>query len=258
MKRILSSFVAAATLAVLAACASTGDACNSKLNEPVPGADQDPGYQKVTTPALSQNFVQRIAEKKQQAEREGKDIKFVMVGDSITHFWEQAGKSVMDAEFTQYHPLDLGFAGDRTQNCLYVIEKTDIFSKIDPQLVMLLIGVNNFGWNQGGPVATAEGIRLCVKAIQEKAPNAKILLLGIFPAGNTPNDQNRPKIAATNEIIKGFADNKTVFYEDLGPKFLTPTGVLERDIMADFLHPTAKGYQIWADAIRPYLEKYCK
>ena len=258
MKRILSSFVAAATLAVLAACASSGDACNSKLYEPVPGADQDPGYAKVTTPALSQNFVQRIAEKKQQAEKEGKDIKLVLVGDSITHFWEQAGKSVMDAEFAKYHPLDLGFAGDRTQNCLYVIEKTDIFSKIDPQLVMLLIGVNNFGWNQGGPVATAEGIRLCVKAIQEKAPNAKILLLGIFPAGNTPNDQNRPKIAATNEIIKGFADNKTVFYEDLGPKFLTPTGILERDIMADFLHPTAKGYQIWADAIRPYLEKYCK
>ena len=68
MKRILSSFVAAAVLTVLAACASTGDACNSKLNEPVPGADQDPGYQKVTTPALSQNFVQRIAEKKQQAD----------------------------------------------------------------------------------------------------------------------------------------------------------------------------------------------
>ena len=239
MKHILSLFAAAAAALLLAACASEPEVI-STLNTPVPGAEQDFGYTRVTTPELSRNYVQRIQEKTQQAEREGKDIKFVMVGDSITHFWENAGKSVMDAEFAQYHPLDLGFAGDRTQNCLYVIEKTDIFSKIDPKLVMLLIGVNNFGWNQGGPIATAEGIRLCVKAIQEKAPNAKILLL------------------ATNEIIKGFADNKTVFYEDLGPKFLTPTGILERDIMADFLHPTAKGYQIWADAIRPYVEKYCK
>ena len=256
MKHFLSLLAAAAVMA-FAACESTPETV-STLNQQVPGAEQDFGYQRVTTPELSRNYVQRIQEKLDQATREGKDIKFVMVGDSITHFWEQAGKSVMDAEFAKYHPLDLGFAGDRTQNCLYVIEKTDIFSKIDPQLVMLLIGVNNFGWNQGGPIATAEGIRLCTLAIKEKAPNAKILLLGIFPAGNTPNDQNRPKIAATNEIIKSFADNKTVFYEDLGPKFLTPTGILERDIMADFLHPTAKGYQIWADAIRPYVEKYCK
>ena len=257
MKHILTFFAAAAAALLLAACATEPEAV-STLNTPVPGAEQDFGYQRVTTPELSRNYVQRIQEKTAQAEKEGKDIKFVMVGDSITHFWEQAGKEVMDANFAKYHPLDLGFAGDRTQNCLYVIEKTDIFSKIDPQLVMLLIGVNNFGWRQADVKATAEGIRLCVLALKEKAPNARILLLGIFPTGNTPDDQNRPKIAATNEIIKGFADNKTVFYEDLGPKFLTPTGVLERDIMGDFLHPTAKGYQIWADAIRPYVEKYCK
>ena len=257
MKHIFSFFAAAAAALLLAACATEPEAV-STLNTPVPGAEQDFGYQRVTTPELSRNYVQRIQEKSAQAEKEGKDIKFVMVGDSITHFWENAGKSVMDAEFAQYHPLDLGFAGDRTQNCLYVIKETDIFSKIDPQLVMLLIGVNNFGWRQADVNGTAEGIRLCVKALKEKAPNARILLLGIFPAGNTPNDQNRPKIAATNEIIKSFADNKTVFYEDLGPKFLTPAGNIERDIMADFLHPTAKGYQIWADAIRPYVEKYCK
>ena len=256
------SFLAAAAMLAFAACESTSETV-STLNTPVPGAEQDFGYQHVTTPELSQNYVQRIQEKTAQAEREGKDIKFVMVGDSITHFWEggffgnKGGRDVIK-QFDEYQPLTLGFSGDRTQTCLYVIEKTDVFSKIDPKLVMLLIGVNNFGWNQGGPIATAEGIRQCVLAIREKAPNAKILLLGIFPAGETPNDQNRPKIAATNEIIKGFADNKTVFYEDLGPKFLTPTGVIERDIMADFLHPTEKGYQIWADAIRPYLEKYCK
>ena len=232
--------------------------CESPLGKTVLGAEEDFGYQLVTTPQLSQNYVQRIQEKTAQAEKEGKDIKFVMVGDSITHFWEQAGSEVYNANYAKYHPLNLGFAGDRTQNILYVIEKTDIFSKIDPQLVMLLIGVNNFGWNQGGPIATADGIRLCVRALKKKAPNAKILLLGIFPSGNTPNDQNRAKISATNEIIRKFADNETIFYEDLGPKFLTKDGILERDIMADFLHPTAKGYQIWADAIRPYVEKYCK
>ncbi len=251
MKYFFSFFAVAAVALLLALGVHT-------LDTSVSGGKWEFSYIRVSTPELNRKHIQRIQEKTAQAEKEGKDIKFVMVGDSIIHFWEKTGKDVMDIEFAQYHPLNLGFSSDRTQNCLYVIEKTDIFSKIDPQLVMLLIGVNNLKSKQDAPAATAEGIRLCVNAIREKAPNARILLLGIFPAGNTPNDQNRPKIAATNEIIKDFADNKTVFYEDLGPKFLTPTGVLERDIMADFLHPTAKGYQIWADAIRPYLEKYCK
>jgi N-acetylglucosamine-6-sulfatase len=35
---------------------------------------------------------------------------------------------------------------------------------------------------------------------------------------------------------------------DIGDKFLTPDGTLTTEIMADGLHPTAKGYQIWADA----------
>jgi lysophospholipase L1-like esterase len=34
-----------------------------------------------------------------------------------------------------------------------------------------------------------------------------------------------------------------------GDKFLTADGTLTREIMANGLHPTAKGYQIWADAI---------
>ena len=230
----------------------------STLNTPVPGAEQDFGYRCVITPELNDSYRQRIQEKEQQAEREGKDIKFVMVGDSITHYWEDIGKQIMNAHFTKYHPLNLGFAGDYTQNILFVIKNTSIFSRIDPKLVTLLIGVNNLGGHQSNVKGTAEGIRHCLLAIREKAPNATILLFGIFPVGHKPDAPARALIAATNEIIKGFADNKTVFYEDIGPKFLTPAGVLEREIMIDFLHPTDKGYKIWAKAIKPYVKKYCK
>ncbi len=260
MKRILSSFVAAAVLAVLAACASSGDACNSKLYEPVPGADQDPGYQKVTTPALSQNFVQRIAEKKNQAQTQGKNIQLVLVGDSITHFWEGGffgggGQGVYQKELSKYTPLNLGFSGDRTENILHVIKNTGIFELIDPKVVTLMIGTNNFGMHEAEPVATAEAIRLCVLALKEKAPNAKILLYGIFPRGDGLGD----KCAATNAIIKDFADNKTVFYEDLTPKFTDENGNLIQGVMGfDRLHPAEKGYQIWAESIKAFADQYTK
>jgi beta-glucosidase len=59
----------------------------------------------------------------------------------------------------------------------------------------------------------------------------------------------------TNAIIKGFADNKTVFFMDIGPKFLEPDGTLSKDIMPDLLHPNAKGYEIWAEAIAPKVKE---
>ena len=45
-------------------------------------------------------------------------------------------------------------------------------------------------------------------------------------------------------------------YLDFGDKFLQPDGTLPRDVMPDLLHPNAKGYEIWANAITPVVEKY--
>ena len=61
-------------------------------------------------------------------------------------------------------------------------------------------------------------------------------------------------IKAINIGLSQFADNKQVFYMDIGDKFLVD-GLVPTDIMADGLHPTAKGYQIWADAITPTVKK---
>jgi beta-glucosidase len=152
-----------------------------------------------------------------------------------------------------YHPLNLGFSGDRTENILHVVKNTGIFELIDPQLVTVMIGTNNFGMHESEPAATAEAIRLIVLAIKEKAPNAKILLYGIFPRGDGLGD----KCAATNEIIKDFADNKVVFYEDLTPKLTDENGKLIQGVMNfDQLHPAEPGYRIWADSILEFTKNH--
>jgi lysophospholipase L1-like esterase len=61
-------------------------------------------------------------------------------------------------------------------------------------------------------------------------------------------------IKAVNTGLEQFADGKQVFYMDIGDKFLV-NGLVPADIMADGLHPTAKGYQIWADATLPTIKK---
>jgi len=58
-----------------------------------------------------------------------------------------------------------------------------------------------------------------------------------------------------NAIIQKLADNKSVYYLDIGPKFLQPDGTLTRDIMPDLLHLNEKSYRIWAESIEPKVKE---
>ena len=119
---------------------------------------------------------------------------------------------------------------------------------LKPKLVVLMIGTNNSNGSDNTAEEIGEGIKAIVAKLREKLPESKILLLAIFPRGNKPNPQ-REKNAEASKIASQLADDKHVFYLDIGPKFLTADGTLERDIMPDYLHLTPKGYQIWADSI---------
>ena len=88
-------------------------------------------------------------------------------------------------------------------------------------------------------------------------PNAKILLLAIFPR-STPNAPVRAQIAEINKIISRLDDQQHVFYLDIGAKFLDANGVIAQDIMADGLHPTTKGYEIWGEAVKDKLATLMK
>lgn len=199
---------------------------------------------------------ERITQKMNQVEREGNDIRLVLIGDSITHNWENFGKSVCDKEFGRYHPLNLGFSGCRTQHTLWIIEKTNIWKHIQPKLIVLMIGTNNLGSGESGVEATATAIERCVNSLRKQAPQAKILLYGIFPNCRNASHPNRARIAGVNGLIKNLADGKNVFYEDITDKLLEPDGYLSPKIMPDALHPSAEGYKIWAESIKPYAEEY--
>jgi lysophospholipase L1-like esterase len=98
-----------------------------------------------------------------------------------------------------------------------------------------------------------------VKELNQKLPKTKVLLLGIFPRGQKADDPNRARIKAINEELAKLDDGgKSVKYLDIGKKFLEEDGTLPKEIMPDALHPNAKGYQIWADAMQPTLDELMK
>ncbi|MBN2242699.1 MAG: GDSL family lipase [Acidobacteria bacterium] len=190
------------------------------------------------------------------------DIDVLFMGDSITDFWRNtegafAGKPVLDKYFGHLKVANFGIAGDTTQGVLYRLQNGE-GRGFSPRAVMLMIGTNNTGGGFGGAGNTAEeiaeGIGAVVLELQKDFPEAKILLLGVFPRGN-PGDPVRATIARINSIISRLDDGGRVHYLDIGAKFLDAGGNIPADVMSDALHPTTRGYEIWAEAVKEPLAK---
>jgi lysophospholipase L1-like esterase len=122
---------------------------------------------------------------------------------------------------------------------------------------MLMIGTNNLG-NHQSVADTIAGVTCVVKTIHEKVPEAKILLLGVFPRGATPDDHFRGEIKEVNEAISKLNGQDNVTYLDIGSKFLEADGTLPKTIMPDALHPNKKGYMIWGESVQPTLDELMK
>jgi len=178
------------------------------------------------------------------------DVEVLFMGDSITDFWRNetgrfAGKPVLDEYFGDLKIANFGIAGDTTQGVLYRLENGE-GEGFAPEAIMLMIGTNNTRANIAGEIA--EGVGAVVLSLQSHFPQAKILLLGVFPR-STPDSPFRGQIAEINRIISRLDDGKGVFYKDIGEVFLAADGTIPADVMSDGLHPTTKGYRLWAEAV---------
>jgi lysophospholipase L1-like esterase len=216
-----------------------------------------PGVLEVRTPppntAIVPNLAQFFRAKHEQnleVARQG-DVELLLMGDSITDFWRNtdgafAGKRVLDEQFGQWKIGNFGIAGDTTQGVLYRLDNGE-GTGFEPRAVMLMIGTNNTARNTAPEIA--EGIGAIVLNLRNNFPDAKILLLGIFPRSGA-DDPVRATIKEINERIARLHDGKSVHYLDIGAEFLDDQGNIPASVMSDGLHPSTEGYRIWANAVK--------
>jgi lysophospholipase L1-like esterase len=184
-------------------------------------------------------------------------IDLLLDGDSITDFWGQndANKAVFDKYFGTYRTANFAISGDTTQGLLWGLKNGE-GQGYQPKAVMLMIGTNNSG--SATSFEIAEGVGAVVLELRKNFPNAKILLLAIFPRA-VPGDPIRDKLRDANEIIARLDDQKNVFYLDIGAKFLDEKGVfLPGTFRPDNLHPIAGGYEIWGAAVKDKIAQLMK
>ena len=193
------------------------------------------------------------------------NIDLLFVGDSITDLWRRStsanadgpvrGLAVWNEHFAPLNAANFGISGDTTQGVLWRMRNGEL-QGFTAKLIVMMLGTINISRNP--PEEIAEGDRLIVEEFRKQQPQAKVLLLGVFPRSQKPDAPARALIKTLNEKLATIADNEHVFYLDIGSKFLGADGTLSPDIFPDGLHPNEAGYRIWADAILPTVKDLMK
>ncbi|HEY0199277.1 MAG TPA: GDSL-type esterase/lipase family protein [Rhodanobacter sp.] len=185
----------------------------------------------------------------------------VMIGDSITHFWDgppQATRASGTASWQWLYGkrpvLNLGFGWDRTQNVLWRIRQGEL-DGLAPQWVVIHVGTNNLTGTEHArantPAEVAQGVEAVVAEVRQRLPQSKVILMAVMPRGHRADDGLRAPIAETNRLLAArFASDAAVRLLDIGPQLLQPDGALPEALMPDGTHPSEAGYRIWAEALR--------
>jgi alpha-galactosidase len=215
----------------------------------------------VPQPGMEERHEQKVA----LARQHRYDI--LMIGDSITHELENPTfENVWQQFYAPRNTLNLGYAGARTENILWNLTHGELDNQA-PKVVTLLIGTNNAD-DANYPIVhsaekIAEGTAAIVQLLRKKLPEAKILLLRIFPRANVYQNADgsergsAEKRAATDlragELVQSLADGQHVFYLDINAIFRRPDGSIDPLLMPDLLHPSPAGAMAWARAMEPQL-----
>ena len=189
------------------------------------------------------------------AEAKKGNIDLLFIGDSITQAWKSEGRGPWDERFAPLKAANFGLGGDKIEHVLWRLQNGNL-DGIKPKVVVLLIGTNNVGRISSEDIAW--GISAVVREINARLPESKVLLMGLFPRGETPEDKIRIQVKEVNEMISKLDDGKQVFFTDIGAQMLLPNGQISKEYLPDLLHLSGMGYKLWAESIQPKIDKFMK
>jgi len=230
---------------LLIACIAAASAIWAQADKPAPRVDKN-----------SQLAHEQLLEKAKQGR-----IDVYFEGDSITRRWGATDyPQLLDnwkTNFFGWNAADFGWGADRVENILWRLENGEL-DGLHPKVIVLLAGTNNVGSRVPADIDAAvenitKGLQAVLNLIRSKAPDAVIVVTAIFPRNDNPAVM--PEIDRINANLAKMADGRKFRYLNVNDKLAGPDGTLFEGMMNanDKLHPTLKGYQVWADALKPIL-----
>jgi lysophospholipase L1-like esterase len=198
-----------------------------------------------------------IAHQQLLAKAKSGGIDLYFEGDSITRRWGATDYPELLAHWKRtFHGWNAGnfaWGGDGTENILWRLENGEL-DGVDPKVIVLLAGTNNVGREPGDDAKVRDvtrGVKAIIDTCRKKAPAATIVLTAIFPRNDNPAVM--PTITRINANLAKMADGKSIRFLDVNAKLAGPDGTLFEGMTVDKLHLSPKGYEVWAEGLKPIL-----
>ncbi|XP_051901393.1 platelet-activating factor acetylhydrolase IB subunit alpha1-like [Pristis pectinata] len=187
------------------------------------------------------------------ADTKDKEPDVLFVGDSLVQLLHQF--EIWQELFSPLHALNFGIGGDATQHVLWRLQHGEL-ENIRPKVIVLWVGTNNHGHTAE---QVAGGIEAIVRLLNQRQPQARVIVLGLLPRGRDPNPL-RVKNAQVNELVRAIPG---ACFLDVDPGFVSPDGTLSHGDLYDYLHLTRQAYAqvcrlIHAQVLQQLGEAACK
>lgn len=169
------------------------------------------------------------------------------IGGSRANLPHKAGFDAFQKVFGAYNWDCAGIAGDRTQNLLWRIMQGG-YKNAAPKVIVLTIGVNNFG-DGDSPAEITAGILEIKKYIQKYMKETTLVLTGPLPVGLTRDDPRRIKYNEIHAYLQAEDWGKNCIYAPQSKTFIRQDGTISlEDYSGDGIHLSG-GYVKWAQAL---------
>ena len=187
------------------------------------------------------------------AANESRHFELVMVGDSFTECWKYGrGGPTQKRMLDDFRILNLGISGDTTRNVLWRFDQ-GFLDGYTADLFQVLIGGNNGGSDTPDDIKAAVGE--IIRRIREKHPESKVLLLPLPPGASSRAGASGQR---RNEKQRELVDGETVLWHDFSRRFYDDGDRISTNMLYDGQHPNVRAHEIWAEEIRPIVEKVAR
>lgn len=170
---------------------------------------------------------------------------FLFVGSSSIRMWD------LKAAFPDHETINHGFGGSELADSIHFAER--IVIPHAPKVVFLYAGDNDINSGKSAAVVLADYQKFVAK-IHAALPATTIVYLPIKPS--LARWQKWPEMQKANHAIAALAGkNDLLDYLETGTPMLGQDGKPLPDLFkADGLHLNERGYQIWNQVVRQWLE----
>jgi len=196
----------------------------------------------------------------EQAQAGNIDIVFFGTTETEMWRWRDRGRSVWDQAFGTRKAANFGTQGTRFESLLWRMRNGELDGYQAKVVVLQLpsVGVVLDSADRLADFVAKEAA--IIAEVRARQPLSRILLFAAFPRGQTDTGPVG-RMQEANAALATLADNKTVFYIDIGHRFLRPDGSFNQEMWSLDLENRGTQtpvFEVWAQELQPWLDRFVR